>query len=136
MGNHPIWLFGEGWERALALPASVAMARWGSLFRSLPWSDLVPDLDNRLVSGGLGEARGLDRVTAAQTADGRLAVAYLPLRRPIEVQLGALTGPQASIEWFEPGTGRRLSGGTILTQGPVVLAPPFEEDSVVILSSR
>jgi hypothetical protein len=136
MGNHPIWLFGEGWEAALELPASVAMARWGGFFRTMPWSDLVPDLDNRLVSAGLGEARGLDRVTAAETADGRLGVAYLPLRRPIEVQLGALKGPQASVEWFEPGTGRRLSGGTILTEGAVVLAPPFEEDSVVILSSR
>ena len=136
MGNHPIWLFGEGWEAALELPASLAMARWGGFFRALPWSDLVPDLENRLVSGGLGEARGLDRVTAAGTADGRLAVAYLPVRRPIEVQLGALKGPQASIEWFEPGTGRRLSGGTILTEGAVVLAPPFEEDSVVTFSSR
>ncbi len=88
------------------------------------------------MSGGLGEARGLDRVTAAETADGRLGVAYLPVRRPIEVQLGALKGPQASVEWFEPGTGRRASGGTFAAEGAVVLAPPFEEDSVVILSSR
>ena len=35
MGNHPIWLFGQGWEAALDLPASVAMARWGGFFRSL-----------------------------------------------------------------------------------------------------
>ena len=136
MGNHPIWLFGEGWQAALELPASLAMARWGGFFRSLPWSELLPDLESRLVSGGLGEARGLDRVTAAGTTDGRLGVAYLPVRRPIEVQLGALKGPQASVEWFEPGTGRRVSGGTILTEGAAVLAPPFEEDFVVILSSR
>ena len=69
MGNHPIWLFWDGWEQALDLPGSVAMARWGGFFRALPWSELMPDLDHELVTGGLGEARGLDRVTAAVTAD-------------------------------------------------------------------
>ena len=81
MGNSPIWLFGEGWEAALDLPGSVAMARWGAFFRALPWADLVPDLGREIVTSGLGEARGLDRVTAAATPDKRLAVAYLPRQR-------------------------------------------------------
>ena len=38
MGNNPIWLFWEGWQEALDLPASGAMARWGAFFRALPWS--------------------------------------------------------------------------------------------------
>jgi hypothetical protein len=136
MGNHPIWLFWEGWQQALDLPGSVAMARWGAFFRALPWSELIPDLENHLVSGGLGEARGLDRVTAAKTADGLLAAAYLPIRRPVEVQLGTLRGPRLSLEWFEPATGLRCSGGTLAAEGAVTLAPPFEEDSMLILTSR
>jgi hypothetical protein len=96
----------------------------------------VPDTDHRLVSAGLGEARGLDRMTAALTADGRLGAAYLPVRRPVEVQLGALAGPRVSLEWFEPASGRRCSGGTLAAEGSVMLAPPYEEDSVLVLASR
>ncbi len=135
-GNHPIWLFWDGWQGALDLPGSIAMARWGAFFRALPWNEFAPDLERRLVSAGLGEVRGLDRVTAAQTADGRLGVAYLPVRRPVQVQLGALTGPRVSVEWFEPASGRRVAGGTLAAEGAAILAPPFEEDSVLILSSR
>jgi Protein of unknown function (DUF4038)/Putative collagen-binding domain of a collagenase len=135
IGNYPMWLFWDGWLQALDLPGSVAMARWGGFFRALPWSELVPDLGLELVSAGLGEARGLDRVTAALTSDARLGVAYLPVRRPVEVQLGALSGPRVAVEWFEPATGRRLSGGTLAGEGAVTLAPPFEEDSALVLTS-
>ena len=136
MGNHPIWLFWDGWQEALDQTASAAMARWGAFFRALPWSELQPDLDHRLVSAGLGEARGLDRMTAALTADGRLGAAYLPVRRPVEVQLAALSGPRIAVEWFEPASGRRVSGGILSAEGEVILAPPFEEDSMLVLTSR
>lgn len=135
MGNHPIWLFGKGWKEALDLPGSVAMARWGDFFRTLPWSELVPDLDRQLISAGLGEARGLDRVTTAVTADGRLGAAYLPVCRPVEVQLDRLNGPWAGVEWFDPASGRKVSGGTLLAKGAAILAPPFAEDSVLVLRS-
>ena len=36
-----------------------------------------------LVSAGRGEARGLDQIGAARSADGRLAVVYIPSQRPI-----------------------------------------------------
>jgi hypothetical protein len=134
-GNHPIWLFWDGWEQALDLQGSSAMARWGAFFRALPWSELVPDLERRFVSGGLGEARGLDRVTAAVTANRRLGAAYLPVRRPVEVRLDALKGPRLALEWFEPATGRRASGGILAAEGTVALAPPFEEDSMLTLTS-
>src|SRR5262249_53540247 len=135
MGNHPIWLFWDGWQEALDRPGSIAMARWGAFLRALPWSELVPDLELKLVTAGLGEARGLDRVTAALPKDGRHGVVYLPARSPIELQLGALAGAKAMLEWFEPATGRRLPGGTMLTQGCAVLAPPFEEDAVLTLTA-
>ena len=70
------------------------------------------------------------------TADRRLGVAYLPVRRPVEVQLGALRGPRLAAEWFEPASGRRASGGILAAEGTVTLAPPFEEDAVLTLASR
>jgi hypothetical protein len=135
MGNHPIWLFWAGWQEALELPGSWAMARWGGFLRRLPWAELVPDDQRRLLTGGLGEARGLDRATAAATPDGRLAVVYTPARRPLEVQLGTLAGPNVEVAWFEPGTGRRLDGGSLAATGAVWLGPPFEADAVLTLAS-
>jgi hypothetical protein len=117
---------------------SAGPARHGALgrfFRALPWSELVPDLDRKLVTGGLGEARGLDRVTASVTSDRRLGVAYLPVRRPIEVQLGTLQGPRLAAEWFDPASGRRASGGILAAEGTATLAPPIEEDAVLTLAS-
>jgi Protein of unknown function (DUF4038)/Putative collagen-binding domain of a collagenase len=135
MGNNPIWLFWDGWQAALELPASVAMARWGAFFRALPWADLVPDNGLRLVTSGLGETRGLDRVTAALTTDGRVGVAYLPVPRPMTVDLGILTGTQVRVTWFEPATGQRRSGGTLRTGEVVTLTPPFHDDSALLLES-
>lgn len=134
-GNHPIWLFWDGWEEALDLPGSFAMARWAAYFRGLPWAELAPDLEQKFVFGGLGERRGLDTVTAAVTGDGSLGAVYLPVARPIAVRLGALKGPRLAAEWFEPATGRRLSGGILAAEGEVTLAPPFREDAMLTLTS-
>jgi hypothetical protein len=136
MGNNPIWLFWDGWQAALGLPASIAMARWGAFFRAIQWADLVPDLGHRLVTAGLGEARGLDRLTAAVTGDGRVAVAYLPTPRAIEVDVGALSGDRVRVTWFEPATGRRLPGGRLSGGERLWLAPPFEEDAALLLEAE
>ncbi len=135
MGNNPIWLFWDGWQAAMELPASEAMARWGAFFRALDWTALVPDTEYRLVTTGLGEVRGLDRVTAAATPDGRLGVAYLPVQRPVTVDLGALAAGSVAVTWFEPATGQQRSGGTLRAAGEVTLVPPFPEDSALLLRS-
>jgi len=133
MGNHPMWLFWHGWEDELDSPASVAMARWGAFFRALPWADLAPDLDLAVLTGGLGEARGLDRATAALSADRRLAVIYSPARRALEVRLGVLRGPTLEVEWFEPASGRRRAGGRLVADGSAWLTPPFAHDAALVL---
>ena len=111
------------------------MARWGAFFRALPWAELVPDFGHAVVTSGLGEARGLDRMTAAATPDGRLAVAYLPTRRAVTVATGALAGPHVRVGWFEPATGRRLAGGELVAAGTATLTPPFAEDAVLTLEA-
>jgi hypothetical protein len=95
----------------------------------------VPDFDHAIVTSGLGEARGLDRVTAAATTDRRLAVAYLPVQRAVTVETSALAGPHLRVGWFEPATGCRLAGGVLVGDGSTTLTPPFLEDSVLSLES-
>jgi hypothetical protein len=74
-------------------------------------------------------------MTAAATPDRRLAVAYLPVQRAMTVDAGALAGPKLRVAWFEPATGQRLTGGTLLTEGSITLTPPFAEDSVLTIES-
>jgi hypothetical protein len=83
----------------------------------------------------LGEARGLDRVTAAATPDRRLTVAYMPVQRAVTVQTGALAGPNLRVDWFEPETGRREPGGVLVAEGCATLTPPFAEDAVLTLET-
>ncbi|MCL2781363.1 MAG: glycoside hydrolase family 140 protein, partial [Actinomycetia bacterium] len=102
MGNKPLWLFGTGWQEAMNRQASWDMARFGQFFRALPWAELVPDIDAKVAVAGLGEERGLDRVTAAATPDGGLAVAYLPVKRALTINPAALRGPSVAVSWYEP----------------------------------
>ena len=128
---------GTAGEQALDLPGSVAMARWGGFFRALPWSELVPDLELELVSAG--PRRGARARPRHGGDDRRPIVSASPIcrcARPVgSASFGALKGPRVAVEWFEPASGRRLSGGTLAGEGAVTLAPPFEEDAVLVLTS-
>lgn len=135
-GNNPIWLFDPGWREAMQSPGSAAMRRWGDFFRALPWDGLEPDTDKKIAVGGLGEANGLDRVTTAATSDHRLVVSYLPVRRDLVIDCSTLPDEMRA-SWFEPATGRVLDEATpIRGHGTVTMRPPFDEDSVLTLTSE
>jgi hypothetical protein len=135
MGNKPIWMFDPGWQEAVASDGAAGLSRWGGFFRSVEWSTLVPDHEKTLVSGGRGEARGLNQIGAARSGDGRLAIVYVPDQRAITIETGVLAGPGVVVTWFDPVTGQRQPGGTVAVDGPVVLTPPFREDAVLLLEA-
>jgi hypothetical protein len=95
----------------------------------------VPDYDRTLVSGGRGEARGLNQIGAARSGDGRLAIVYVPEQRPITIETDVLAGPAVTATWFDPVTGQRLPGGTLAVNGPAVLTSPYPEDAVLLLEA-
>jgi hypothetical protein len=135
MGNKPIWFFGPGWEEQVASDGAAGLARFGAFFRSVNWAELVPDYDRTLVSGGRGEARGLNQVGAARSGDGRLAVVYVPEQRPITIETDVLAGPAVTATWFDPASGKRLPGGTLAVSGPAVLTAPYSGDAVLLLET-
>lgn len=135
MGNTPIWRFAPGWKEQVASDGAAGIARWGEFFRSVDWPALVPDHDHALVSAGRGETRGLNQVGAARSADGRLAVVYVPERRPIRIETGVLASPAVVATWFDPVSGQRLPGGTLTVAGPAVLTAPYPEDAVLLLEA-
>jgi hypothetical protein len=105
-GNRPLWLFDSGWKEALNAPGAKSLVYLDKLFDALPWHELVPDGAHRVVTAGLGEANGMDWLTAAHTRDGRLLVAYLPSKREITVDLAQLAGERFAGWWFDPATGQ------------------------------
>ena len=133
MGNYPIWSFSPGWQAAMESPGSTALMRWGRLFRSRAWYDLVPDKDHKVVTAGLGEFWGLDYVTAAATPDGGTVIAYLPSARTITVDLSKLAKGRARAWWYNPRTGGATDAGTFTTEGAMQLTPPADGDWVIVL---
>jgi hypothetical protein len=114
-GSGPIWPFADNWKTVLDSPGSVQMAWVKALFEPRAWFELIPDQKHKLVTSGYGTFDGeshegnhyvmtSDYVTAARTPDGKLAMAYLPSRRTIKVDLAQLSAPVVA-RWYDPSRG-------------------------------
>jgi hypothetical protein len=119
------WKFDDGWETRLDTRSVAQIARLHRLFAGLPWWRLVPDTDDRLVTGGRGtpvttdqsmDVLESDYVTAARTPDGRYAVVYVPAGQSITLDRSVLS-PGVRTEWVDPASGavRDAGNGSELT---------------------
>jgi hypothetical protein len=147
VGNYPLWGFYPGWQAAMDATASTDMEIVLRLFQSRAWYDLVPDLGGTarfsdsaavpltrgVVTGGIGEERGLDYVAAARTSDGGTVIAYLPSSRTVTVDMSKVSGSQAKVWWFNPRTGSATASGEFPTRGSREFTPPAEGDWVLVL---
>ena len=133
IGNRPIWLFDPGWQAALDSTGAEDMTRLKSLFLSRGWYDLVPDQKHEVVVNGLGEFNGLDYLAAAQTADGKTVIAYLPTAREIGIDMTKIAGQTSKAWWFNPRTGESTSAGEFPATGKRHFNPPSDGDWVLVL---
>ncbi len=141
-GQKHIWRFDEKWRGALDSPATRHIAHVKKLFASRPWYRLIPDQESELVIDGRGFFGDVDYVPAARTADGGLAIVYVPQARPVAVDLGRLRGPLRA-EWFDPTTGEivEVEGAPFEAAGPRKFAPPpknaaGDTDFALVLEGR
>jgi hypothetical protein len=51
-----------------------------------------------------GQVDDNDYVTAAATPDGKLVIAYLPVNRPVTIDMSKLSGPVRA-QWYDPAQG-------------------------------
>jgi len=108
------WEFHDGWQARLDTASVDQVTRIRDLFAGLRWWELVPDVDDELVTGGRGspvddsamDVLDDDYVTAARTPDGTLAVVYVPTARTIDLDLGRLAAT-VSATWVDPVSGDR-----------------------------
>src|SRR5262249_27744422 len=147
-GNKYTWQFIDRWKDHLDTPGSQQLSYFIDLFGPRAWYDLVPDQDHRLVvegygsfttEGGVGES---DYLSAAQTPDGTLAIAYMPTRRPITVDLGQMSGAQVQARWYDPskGTFSTLPDSPYTARGTAQMTPPNnngdgDDDWVLVLET-
>jgi hypothetical protein len=122
-GNKHIWRCDEDWRKALDSPGSQQMVHVRNLFTSIPWYKLIPDdqyqppppefaeladamRSKQLITAGRGLYGGDDYMPAAIAEDGSFAIVYLPVARPVTINLRRFAGmPNAS--WYDPTDGTR-----------------------------
>jgi hypothetical protein len=132
-GNKPLWFSGHGWEEALDKPGSQAMVHVGRLFRSRPWWDLVPDRGRSLCTAGCETLESDDGVQAALTADRSTAMAFLPSRRAITMDLSRMSGRSVKASWFDVVSGEVTPGGAFPTGAAQRFEPPRDGEWVLVL---
>jgi uncharacterized protein DUF4038/collagenase-like protein with putative collagen-binding domain len=101
MGNFPVWDFATGWPAALNSGAASTLKHLKNLFEARAWHTLQPDLNNQLLTGGIGVDK--DRAVAANA--GTFAIAYVPAVRQITIDPSQLSGPNVQSKWCDPTNG-------------------------------
>ena len=128
-GSGWLWQFKPGWEGHVDTQGTREFKLMTELFRSSRWYDLVPDQDHKLLTSGYGtpnvwgSVNDNDYATAARTADGRLAMLYLPTSRSVTVDLSTMR-PGAIAFWYDPTNGSYRLANPPVGRGQVTFTPP------------
>jgi hypothetical protein len=112
-GHGDIWQFRRSWREALTAQGALDMTRVRALFEWLPWSELVPDMEARLLVDGGGTEGTWEFAPAASTPDGTTTVVYVPSERDVTV---AVQGEgEVWAAWYDPTSARFVAGEAGLT---------------------
>ncbi len=147
-GNNPMWHFdGPGlypapgdWRSELGSRGALSMAHLLSFFETIPWWQLTPDFDGRVLVSGAGPDQR--RAVAAWTDDG-LAIVYTPERRALGISTAMLKGTRIEVRWYDPSSGNFSPESATVAAGSnrERLTPPRrsasqEEDWVLVLQAK
>jgi hypothetical protein len=145
-GGHGVWGWDEGteppiahpltgtprhWSQALRLPGAEQVCHLRAAFESVAWWTLRPHPS--LVREQPGDADVLRTVSAARSADGRLAVLYLPAgSRPV-LDVSPLA-PDLRATWINPRDGTRIpdASAELAGESAVRPAPPGDGDWLLV----
>jgi hypothetical protein len=117
------------WKEALDLPGAQQMAHVRALMESRPFLVRVPD--QKLVREGYA---GAERIQATRGED--YAFIYSTAGKPIEVNMGMISGKQVNATWYDPRTGESTFIGKFKNTGTRTFTPPSSgigNDWVLIL---
>ena len=133
---------------ALQMPGAQQVRHLADAFGALPWWELLPDRDlvreqsgfeDGLPEGyepgaaaGAGLAGVLARAVAGRSADGRLAVLYLPAGGWVVLDGGRLA-PGLAATWIDPRDGQRRDGPLLDPAAAPRLEAPDGRDWLLVL---
>jgi hypothetical protein len=119
------WNFEGDWRSNMNLPGSSDMKHLYEVMSPRPWYKLIPDENHTVVVNGYGTYNrggrgGDDYVTTASSADGTLAISYIPSTgthsRTLTVDLSQFSGSVLA-QWFNPNNGSYTKIGTYPNSG-------------------
>ena len=134
-GNNPVWLFDPGWEDAMNSPGSRNMTHFGNLFASRPWSLLVPDYAEKIVTGNRAAIGGKNYIMAARASDGSVIMAYLPRGGTVSVDMSGIAGSAAKTWWYAPENGTARYVGEFAPGGTQSFTAPDTSDWVLVVDN-
>ncbi len=92
------------WQQTLEIPGATQQGFVAKAFQARPWWTLTPDQDHQVVVEGYGTFGEQDYVTVGRAADGSLAMAYIPSKRTVGVDLSRMKGA-VTAQWYDPTNG-------------------------------
>ena len=124
-GHRDLWRVNAKWREGLQDPGAKQMTFVRHLFATRAWWKLQPEAAEELVTQGRGKAGEVEYITAACTADGSLAIIYIPQSRAINVDLSRFSAP-VKAHWFDPtdGSQKPVQAHALANQGSHEFAPP------------
>jgi hypothetical protein len=144
-GSSHSWTFDASWQSRLDTVGIQEFKYAQKLFSSVKWYDLVPDHQHQVVTAGYGTFSKNGSITtdtyatAAATADGTLAMVYMPTSRTVTVDMAKLSGP-VKARWYDPTNGKftAIAGSPFTATGNRNFTPPAsnnagDDDWVLIL---
>jgi hypothetical protein len=147
-GNKYTWPFAPGWKAHLDTIGALETAYATRLFATREWFNLIPDQEHTLVTDGYGsysdagDPNQNNFVTAARTADGSLAIVYIPSGGSFTVNMRQMT-PAVDACWFDPanGTYTRIEGAPQAQEGEREFHTPVQNadgdtDWVLVLEAN
>ena len=129
----PDWNFPANWCEVMNLPGANSLKHLRSLLESRPWWMLMPDVKNVVAVEGRGLFATNDFTTTALAADGSFAIAYLPTKRALTIDLTKLSGERVIASWFNPRTGEATRIGEFTDKKRHAFEPPGDGDWVLVL---
>lgn len=118
------------WRECLQYPGARQMKVLRTLFDKFPWWTMQPD--RAMVAGQRVNDAYTNPMQALRSADGRVAVVYLPDNPAAQLDLsGFASGLKAT--WLDPRTGTSTAGGTLMPAAAVAVKTPGAGDWLLLL---
>lgn len=152
-GNAPTWYFnariaedehnfpdqsGLDWKEELDSFGAQYLENVAAVQRIRDLAVLEPDYNHEVLRSGYDPGGGEDKDYAPVMHDEQVLVAYLPTRRPVQIDTTAFTPGSYRIVWYNPRSGSHQSAAEQVFPIPeaMELTPPQQGDWVLLIDNK